>query len=131
MKFDISKLEDVTPKQGGKRSSAFSLGKSGYFRINKYFVEENKLEDMKYVKIKAIKEGNKIIIAFNFLEYKKEGCFSLSYYEKTESFSFSGRGIFSQFGMNYKKIGKIKDIKPEIQLFEGDKYFVVEIQIEE
>jgi len=135
MKIDIKEFQDIAPKLGGVRSSVLSLGKTGYFRLNKYFIKEYNLEKKRFVNIKAIKRENRIIVALNFSEQKSDSSFSLSHYEskdkKIKSVTFSGRGVFSQFNINHKSVIKDKSLKlkPEIQDHDGIKYFIVEIPL--
>lgn len=124
-------MQEVEPQKGGRKDKYFSLNKSGYFRANKNFIQEHNLEKMKFANIKAIKQSNKLIVAINFLEEKKDNSFSLAYHERSESFSFSGRSIFAQFEISFRDIVREKSLKlkPDIQEFEEEKYFIVEIPI--
>jgi len=131
MKFDISKFDDVEQESGRRKVATLSLSKHRYIRINKYFIIKNELEKERFVKIKALKENNNLIIALNFLENKEgsEKVFSLSYYENgkrgIKSFSFSARSIFLKYDIDYKSI----KLNYSTQEHEGIKYFVVEIPL--
>ncbi|MFH1917695.1 MAG: hypothetical protein ABIJ14_01115 [Nanoarchaeota archaeon] len=136
MKVDISKLEDINPTRGGGRKSSFVLTKSGYPRWNEPYMEEHKeFASANSVNLKGAKNGNKLTIAINLLK-DKTGKFVVNSHKdkngKIKSKSFSLRSVFKQLGLSYKDFGQEKRIviKPEIQDFEGKRYFVFELDIE-
>jgi len=134
MTIDTSNFIEIEPSKGGRKVSALTLAKSGYFRGNKFFIKEHHLENTKSVKIKAIKLERKIVVALNFSDNDEENSFKVSYGEKDEevtSIWFSARSIFSQFNIDYKEIVKNKSIKLklEIQQTHGKKEFVFDIPL--
>lgn len=136
MTIDINSFEEIKPAGGGRRTPALTLGRIAYFRGNRFFIKEHGLDDVKSVKLRAVKEGSKILVAINFLKEDEGNSFKVSFFYDDEgeikSLSFSGRSIFSQFNLDYKDILKSKSIllKPTIQEHDGEKYFVIEIPLE-
>jgi len=129
---DISNFTEIEPAKGGRRTPALTLGKSGYFRGNKFFIKEHHLKNAKSVKIKALKLERKIVVALTFSNDEEENAFRVSFGEREgeiTSMWFSARSIFSQFNMDYKEVVKNKSIrlKPETQETHGKKYFVFDI----
>ncbi len=137
MIFNIKEFDDVKKTSGGRKVSSITFGKAGFFRLNKPFIKEHELDEVKSVKIKSKKEGNKIIVAFTFLNEEDKDTFSVSFAEEEfnvkKSLSFSGRSIFLLYNMTYKSFmqNKKKSIRLEhtIQNSDGKKYFVVEMLI--
>lgn len=136
MDLNLSDFEDIEPMKGGRRTPALTLGKAAYFRGNKFFIKEHKLEDTKCVKIKAIKKEKIIVVALAFLKTDEDNSFKVSFGKKDDELTsiwFSGRSIFSQYNIDYKEVIKNKSLllKPEIQEHEGKNYFVVEVHLKE
>lgn len=131
MTFDLNNFEDVEKVHGGRREEALSINKAGYFRMNRQFVENNELKNVKFANIKTLKDNDKLIIAINFSEDKRDNSYSASYFEKNKSYSFSGRSIFSKYGFNYEKVlaGENRKLDYKVQEHEGEKYFIVEIRL--
>lgn len=134
MGFNINNFEDIEPVRGGRRTPALTLGKTAYFRGNKFFIKEHKLGNAKSVKIKALKEEKIITVALAFFNSNEENSFKVSFGEKDgelTSIWFSGRSIFSQYNIDYKDVIRTKSLllKPTIQEHDGKKYFVVEIPL--
>ena len=135
--FNIKDFESIIPTRGGVRSSRWTLGKIGNFRVNKFAIEEGDLWGVKFVEIKAIEIDNKLMIALSFSKLKEglDNPFSVSSYEsedkKNRSLSFSGRGIFKKLKLILDEVVKDKSIvlKPEIKEQDGKKYFVIEIPV--
>lgn len=133
MKINFNELEDIQPTKGGSSKASLVLIKSGYIRWNSSYMKENEeFERANSVNIKATKKNKKIIIAFRLLK-DKTGKFSINSYKNkkgdVKSKSFSARSIFKQLGLSYKDYAQKKSIelKPEIQDFEGKRYFIVEL----
>jgi hypothetical protein len=135
MVIDTSSFIEIEPSKGGRKVSALTLAKSGYFRGNKFFIKEHHLEDTKSVKIRALKLERKIVVALNFSDDDEENSFKISFGKSPDgeltSIWFSGRSIFSEFNIDYKEIIKNKSIKLklEIQQIHGKKEFVFEIPL--
>ncbi len=142
MKYNIKELQDIFSARGnrGAGSSRLIINKKGIIRVNKYYAKEKEIEKMHSAKMKAKKTSNSIIGAITFLEdakekdSKKKDIFSLSRYEddkgELKSFTLSGSSIFRSLGLKAESV--IKDtieLKPEIQEFEGQKYFIFEIPL--
>jgi len=136
-KINIDSFEEINPAKGGRRIPALTLGKTAYFRGNKFFIKAHKLENIKCVKIRATKKEKIIIVAINFLRDDEENSFKVSFFDdddgEKKSLWFSGRSIFSQFNLDYKDVLKTKSIllKPIIQEQDGKKYFVAEIPLKQ
>jgi len=142
MKYNIKDLPDVFSARGnrGIGSAKLIMNIKGTIRGNKYYAKENGLEDMHTAKMKAKKINNNIIVAIAFFEAVKEkdskekDVFTLSRYEdndkKLKSFTLSGNSIFRGLGLKVDDVMKDTiELKPEIQEFEGQRYFVFEIPL--
>lgn len=100
-------------------------GKVGLGRFNKTFIFKYGLEKKKFVKILFVKQENKVIIGFRFLEQKEVNTLKLGY-KKSGAAIFSTRSLFSQMGLEFKKF-QLTSYTPVVQEYKNDKIFVVEI----
>ena len=132
MEINIKELQEVIASRGGRKTPRFTLSKGGYFNVNNAYKEQNDIKNKNSINMKAIRKADKLIVAISFHEKEEDGSFKLTLNGKSKSSWFSGRSLFSQFGLDFKELvpkGKTIKLKPNIQNSEGVRYFIIEISI--
>ncbi|MCX6711411.1 MAG: hypothetical protein NT139_00020 [Candidatus Woesearchaeota archaeon] len=132
MEIDISDLEEVQATRGGRKKPVFSLSRGGYFNMNFAFKKLNELDEPKSVSFRASLKEDKLIAALTFFESEDEGTFKITPTERKSSW-FSGRSLFSQFGVDYSALvpkRKSLKLKTFIQKTDGIKYLILEIPLQ-
>ena len=82
-----------------KSESKITLTRSKYIRFSSFFIEENKLENKKYIRIYIDKKEGEILIGFEFINEKKDKSLKLSTYGKSKGYSGSGSSLFSELDL--------------------------------
>ena len=111
-----------------KSESKITLTRSKYIRFSSFFIEENKLENKKYIRIYIDKKEGEILIGFEFINEKKDKSLKLSTYGKSKGYSGSGSSLFSELDLKKDEMKKSLHFTPIEKEFEGKKLFVISIK---
>jgi len=108
-----------------KGESRITITKSKYIRFSPAFMEDNKLEDKKYIRVYIDKKEREILVGFEFLDEKKDKSLKLSKHEKSKGTYSSGHSLFSTLELRKSEMEKSLHFTPIEEKFEGKKLFVI------
>jgi len=128
MKMQYNWNEAETVKIGVRGSKPrITIRKTGGVHLNTGFVRDNNLQHKKYVKVLIIKEEEKAVIGFIFLDEKEEDSLKVAF-GKNNNAGFSGRSIFTEAGFDTEKKAPIS-FEPKIGNYKNDKIYIIELDI--
>jgi len=131
MKIDINELEEVVASKGGSKHPKCTLNRGGYIVFNNAFIKEKEMDRSKSLNLRAAKKEDKLIVAAIFFDREDEGSFKLNS-NKAGRMWFSGRNLFSQFGIKYEALVSKRQrliLKPYFQYIDGKNYLIIEIPL--